>query len=163
MSNVKIYGEGALRCVNADGSLAWSRYFHNAPTAAGLDYLAAAGFTAGAQQTTWYIGLISLAGFSGLAIGDTISSHAGWKECVQYSGNRPTWVNTEGGQQVSSNGVFTFPVTGSDTIHGMFAVSNNTPGGNGGVLWATALLSADAAIAPGQSVTGNYTIKLAGA
>ena len=162
-NRVKIYGHGELECWNRGGSLAWRRAFRNAPTAVGLDYLANAGFTGGSQQATWYIGLISLGSFGSLSSGDTMASHLGWKESVQYSGTRPAWVNTEGGQLVSSNGVFTFPITGSDTLHGMFAVSSNVAGGNGGILWATALLSSDAAITPGQSITGNYNVKFGGA
>lgn len=162
-NGVEITGSGWLACWNNDGSIAWRRNFKNGPTAVGLDYLAAVGFAAGAAQTLWYIGLISLSAFNALAAGDTMASHVGWKESIQYSGNRPTWVNQESGQQVASNGIFTFPITGSDTIHGLFAVSNATPGGTAGILWATALLSSDAAIAPGQSLTGNYTVKFAGA
>ena len=161
-NRVKIYGHGELECWNRDGSLAWRRAFRNAPTAVGLDYLANAGFTGGAQQATWYIGLMDLLGFSALALTDTMASHIGWRENVMYTGNRPTWTNAESGQQVSSNGVFTFPITGIATLHGLFVVSNNTLGGTSGILWATALLSSDAAISPGQSLTGNYTLAFGG-
>lgn len=131
-------------------------------TNAGLDYLGLTGFTAGAQITTWYAGLIDLVGFSTLAAADIMSSHVGWRENTQYSGNRPVWTNTEGGQQVNSNGPFTFTITGTGTIHGLFITSSNTLGGTTGTLWATAVLSQDAQIASGQSVTGTYSIVLAG-
>ncbi len=114
------------------------------------------------QIITWYAGLIDVIGFAALAAGDTMASHAGWKENVQYSGNRPTWVNTQGSQQVSSNGPFTFPVTGNGAIHGLFITSSPTPSGSTGVLWATAILSSDAVITAGQSVTGTYQALFSG-
>ena len=161
-NNVNVIGYGWLMCRNKDGSIAWRRQFQNAPTGVGLDYLAQVGFTGGAQVTPWYIGLIDGAGFSGLAFNDTMAAHAGWRESIIYSGARPTWVNTESGQQVSSNGVFTFTITGTGILHGMFAVSNPTVGGSTGILWATAILPTDASISPGQSVTGNYNIAFTG-
>lgn len=163
---INIYGEFDLRCLERDGTLAWRRKLRNGITNAGLDYLGGTAFCNGAgafpQITTWYAGAIDLTGFNALAAGDTMASHSGWRECTLYSGARPTWVNTEGTQQVSSNGPFTFPVTGNGTVHGMFITSGSVVGGNQGVLWCTALLPVDAVISTGQNLTGTYKVTFAG-
>ena len=132
------------------------------PTAVGLDYLAATAFSGLTQISTWYMGIIDLAGFSALNFNDTMASHVGWREFIQYSGSRPTWANQESGQQVTSSGNFTFPITGSGTIHGMFATSQSGIGVNNGTLWATAILSSDASVSPGQSLTGVYSVVFSG-
>lgn len=155
---IKVWGDFDLKCWNNDGSLAWHRAFRNGITNAGLDYLGASALSGGSVLTTWYAGLIDLNGFTALNVLDTMASHAGWKENTQYSGTRPQWVNAEGGQQVASNGPFTFPITGNGTIHGMFICSNNVAGGNGGTLWSTAILPSDATISTGQSLTGTYNV-----
>lgn len=161
-NKIQISGEGLLKCWNQDGSLAWTRHFRNAPTNQGLDHLGAVEFAAGAQSTIWYAGLIDLVGFTTLAATDTMVSH-GWSENTSYSGNRPTWVNQQGGQQVASNGPFSFNVTANGIIHGLFIANSATRGGTTGTLWATALLSSDAVITVGQTLTGTYSVKFAGA
>jgi hypothetical protein len=159
---IKITGAGVLLCHNPDGSLAWRRTFKNGVTLPGLDYLAGAGFAGIVQITTWYAGLINLASFSNLSPSDTMNNHVGWTENTQYTGPRPQWVNTEASQQVNSNGPFSFNITGNGTVHGMFITSSNVQGGTTGVLWATAVLSSDAAIFTGQTLTGTYAITFAG-
>lgn len=166
LSKINVAGEFLIECWNRDGSLAWRRRFKNGVTNVGLDYLGGCMFANSnstfPQFTSWYAGLIDSAGFSSLSQNDTMNSHAGWSESTIYSGNRPQWVNTEGGQQVSSNGPFTFPVTGTGNVHGMFLCSSSTRGGTSGTLWATALINSDVSISPGQSLTGTYSVLFSG-
>ena len=165
-NSIKVYGEYDLTCLNVDGSIAWHRHGRNGITNAGLDYLLGVMFSnnlgAFPQFTAWYAGIIDLIGFTTLAPTDTMLSHAGWKENLLYSGSRPQWANSESGQQVSSNGSFTFPITGNGTIHGLFITSSPTLNGTAGTLWATAILSSDAAISTGQSLTGTYQVTCTG-
>lgn len=88
------------------------------------------------QNATWYVGLISNSGFTGLAAADTMSSHAGWTEATGYSeSTRPEW--TEG---AAANGAITatapavFSFTSTQVIIGAFLVSNSTKGGTTGNL-----------------------------
>lgn len=163
---IKIYGEWNLRCFNQFGKLIWRSWFRNGITNAGLDYLLGGSFSnnlgAFPQITAWYAGLIDKLNFTALSSADTMASHSGWTENTQYSGTRPQWANTEGGQSVSSNGPFSFNITGNGNIHGMFIASNNVAGGKTGTLWSTAILPSDAAIATGQTLTGTYQITAAG-
>lgn len=156
-SNVLISGYGELRCWDY-GRLVWRRRFHNAPTTQGLQYLAGAGFDGGttAKISDWRVGLIDTLS-TGLADGDTISSHSGWHEFTGYSGSRPQWVNSGSGGLITSNGPFTFPITTAGTIRGAFIVSST-----GSVLWATAILSSPANVAIGQNLTGVYSVQLVG-
>lgn len=160
---IKVSGEFHLTCLNADGSVAWERRFKNAATNIGLGYLAGAAFSGTAQIATWYAGLISTAGFSaGLNVNDTMAAHAGWAEFTGYSGARPQWVNSGANGVVTSNGPFSFPITASGVIHGVFVVSNSTVGGTAGTLYAAALLPVDAVVSAGQTLTGTYSVTVVG-
>jgi hypothetical protein len=160
--NVIIRGVGLLACWNPDGSISWRHPFKNGVTNPGLDYLGAAGFSNGAQIAAWYASLIDQVGFSSLNINDTMSSHAGWAEFTGFSGARPQWVNAEAGQQVASNGSFSFPITVNGIVHGMFITSSVTKGGTTGTLWATAELPSNSVVSVGQVVTGTYAIQFSG-
>lgn len=161
VTDVFVRGGGSLCCWNRDGTLAWRQEFKNGVTLAGLDYLAACGFTAGSQISSWYVGLVDSAGFTALSSTDTLASKS-WSENTGYSGNRPQWVNTENGQMAASNGPFTFPITVNGTINGLFIASTNVKGGTTGTLWAHALLPTPSAITVGQSLTGTYSTAFSG-
>ncbi len=163
---VKLYGLWDMQLFDKNGQFLYRWCARNGITNTGLDYLLGSAFSnnlgAFPQVTAWYAGLIDKLNFVALAPADTMASHTGWTENVQYSGTRPQWANTEGGQQVSSNGPFQFNITGSGNIHGIFLCSNNVAGGKTGTLWSTAILPSDASISAGQTLTGTYQITAAG-
>jgi hypothetical protein len=109
---------------------------------------------------SWYIGLISLTGFSALAAADTMSSHAGWTEFTTYSqANRVGWgPGNPASQSITNATPATFDMTGSGTVKGIFVTSNNTKGGTSGILWSTALFSADVPVVNGDQLKITYTI-----
>lgn len=163
---IEISGHVHLCCYNADGSIAWTRDFHNGVTRGGLDYLGQVGFTAGTQITPWYAGLINSTPSPSLAYGDTISSHSGWSEFTGYSGNRSQWVNAQAGQIVSSTGSFSWPITSNGSVSGLFFIGGSgsaTKGGTTGTLWSTALQGQAATVAVGQVLTGRYSLIFTGA
>lgn len=116
----------------------------------------------------WFIGLIDLTGFSALAAGDTMASHAGWQEFTGYTESpdrRVAWGPGAASSQATTNSTpATFHITSSGTVKGVFVVGDPTAsnaytkGGTTGTLWATALFSADVAVANGDELKITYTV-----
>lgn len=109
---------------------------------------------------SWFIGLISLTGFSALAATDTMASHAGWTEFTTYSqANRVAWgPGNPSAQTITNSTPATFDITGSGTVKGIFITSNNTKGGTTGYLWSTGLFSADVPVVNGDQIKVTYTL-----
>lgn len=119
-------------------------------------------FHSGTQTLTasWFIGLISNSGFTGLAATDTMSSHAGWTEFTAYSqSTRVAWgPGTATSQSITNATAAQFDITGSGTVKGVFIVTNSTKSGTSGILWATALFSADVPVVNGDQLKVTYTV-----
>lgn len=111
-------------------------------------------------NSSWFIGLIDLSGFTALADADTMSSHAGWNEFTSYSeANRVAWGSGAAASQATTNASpATFNISGSGTVKGVFVVTNNTKGGTSGTLWATALFAADVPVSNGDQLKVTYTV-----
>lgn len=111
-------------------------------------------------NSSWYIGLIDNSGYSTLADTDTMSSHAGWNEFTSYSeANRVAWGSGAAASQSTTNATpATFNISGSGTVKGVLVTSNNTKGGTSGLLWATALFSADVPVSNGDQLKITYTV-----
>lgn len=156
---VQLSGLFTARCLNPDGSLAWEKRFRNGATTEGLTHILATQFHGSTQITTWYLGLISNASFTELALADTMSSHAGWTEWTSYDESvRQTWVEGEpAGGIVTSSSVASFTISATGSLRGAFLVSNSTKGGSTGVLWATGELDETLAVSAGQVVQLAYT------
>jgi hypothetical protein len=113
-------------------------------------------------SSSWFMGLFSDSGFTGIAAGDTAASHAGWTEFTGYSqSTRPLW-----GQAGPSTGVTTitngspvvFSITSSANIKGGFIITQNTKGGTSGKLWAAALFSAVVPVNNGDELRCTYNL-----
>lgn len=141
--------------------LKWKDDFKNLVTTVGgnsmLDnFLAGSNYTA-----TWYMGLISLASYTtGPALTDTMASHGGWAEDVNYSNAaRPTtaWSAAAGKSKTLSSGLV-FNMNGSTTIKGCFLGSVSTKGGNTGTLFSAGLFTGgDQPVVNGNTLTVTYT------
>ena len=93
---MNIHGRYDVRCYGKCGkmTLKWADGIDNVVTDVGANYLLDHGF-GGAQNTTYYLGLISSVGYTGIpVVGDTMSSHASgghvWVEAGNGS-NYPLW------------------------------------------------------------------------
>lgn len=116
----------------------------------------------------WYISLIDLTGYSGVAAGDTMSSHSGWAEFTGYTQSpdrRVAWGPGAASSQATTNSSpATFDVTSAGTVKGVFVAGDPTAsnvytkGGTTGTLWATALFSADVTVANGDQLKITYTV-----
>ena len=120
--------------------------FSNGVTDAGKTYLLEAGFNAGTQASSWFLGLIAGATTPVLANSDTSASHTGWSEFLSYTESvRQTWTKgTTAGNTVtgSSASIFTIGTVATNTfVTGGFLISNNTKAGTTGILWSTGLFT----------------------
>jgi hypothetical protein len=159
MDQLKLAGRWDVECVNPDGSTAWVEAIHNMTLLAALTDVLAVYLGAAAQKLTWYMGLIDNAGFASLAISDTAASHPGWSENTAYSGGvRP--VGTPGaaaGQAILNPTPTSFTMTATATIRGAFLISDSTPGGAAGLMFATGQFSTNRSVQVGQTLTASYT------
>lgn len=126
----------------------------------GLNHILETEFNAGTPITTWYIGLIDNAAFSALANADVMSSHAGWAENSDYDeATRPEWTaGTAATRQITNASTVDFSINDTNTIKGIFIVSNNTKGGTTGVLWATAAFGSNVSVQNGDTLKITYTV-----
>lgn len=156
-------------CHDVDGNLVWTEQFSNLVTTVGkndmLDkYLAGSAYTG-----AFYLGLISLVGYTGIAAGDTASSHAGWTEAglanaPTYSeAARPTagWNAAAAGSKALS-AAKTFSITGAGTIKGAFLSTVATKDSTTGILFSAGLFSTsggtDKVVNATDTVTVSYTL-----
>jgi hypothetical protein len=147
-----------VECYDKDGNCKWQDVAENGVTNLGLNDVLNVYLRDTSQTATWYLGLIDNAGFTGLAAGDTISSHTGWAESTAYSNaNRLAWSAGAASAQAVTNGTTVdFSMnTNSTVIKGLFLVSDNTKGGTSGLLWSTAAFSGGT-----QSVNSGDTLKV---
>jgi len=163
-------GVYTVTCVGADGVEKWSDTFHNLVMNGGLANMNTVYFGAGAQSTTWYLGLVTGPGSTTTySAGDTLASHGatgsgGWTENTDYSGNRKSV--TFGSATTANPSVITnsaapssFLMTGTATIAGAFLC--NVATGTSGVLFSAGDFTAgDKSVAAGDTLNVTYTFSL---
>jgi len=143
----------------------WHEAFDNLVTTAGkndmLDkYLAGSSYTA-----AWYVLLIGSTSYTtGAAVTDTMASHGGWAEDVEYSqAARPTtaWsAAAAGSKALSSAAVFSINGDGT-TIKGCGLNSVATKSGTTGTLFSAGLFTGgDKVLANGDTLNVSYTATL---
>jgi len=137
----------------------WLPDFRNGITNVGIHYLLEAGFRGGSAISTWYAGLIDNSGYTGVAAGDTMSSHSGWTEITtQYDeAARQTLTFGAAATRLITASV-SFTMNASKTVQGIFVNSVSTKGGTTGTLWSTALFSSAPGLVAGNVLTANYTL-----
>lgn len=136
--------------------------FENAVVDAGANSLLGVNFHADTQITAWYVGLVDNASFSAFSNADTMASHAGWIENVAYSGGvRPTWSpGAPSGRAITNASPFTFTMTGSAVLKGVFVCSDNTLSGTTGTLWSEAAFGSLQSVGATDLVKLIYTVSL---
>jgi hypothetical protein len=110
---------------------------------------------------TWYMGLLSATGYTtGPALTDTMASHGGWTEDVNYSNAaRPTtaWSAAASKSKALSAGLV-FNMNGTTTIKGCFLNSVSTKSGTTGTLFSAGLFTGgDQPVVNGNTLTVTYT------
>lgn len=138
----------------------WQDSVHNLVTTVGKNNILDNHLSGSAYTATWFLGLISSAGYTAVALADTMAAHAGWTESVAYSNaSRPTaaWSAAAAGSKTLSTGAV-FNVNAADTIKGCFLNSVSTKGGTTGTLYSAGLFTGgDQPVVNGNTLTVTYT------
>ncbi|MFM2400275.1 MAG: hypothetical protein RL341_2432 [Pseudomonadota bacterium] len=153
-----------VECRDAAGNLKWSTVAYNLVTTVGKNDLLDKYLSGSAYTAAWFCGLISSVGYTAIAAGDTMASHAGWTEAggtnaPTYTGNRPAlaFAAASGGSKATSS-ASSFTFTGAGTIKGMFGTSVTTKDGTAGILYNAVLFSGgDRVVANADVVNVNVT------
>lgn len=163
------FGRYEVECRDKDGNLKWKDHIDNLITTVGkndlLDkYLAGSSYTA-----AFYLGLISSVSYTAVAVGDTMSSHAGWLEAgaanvpIYSQGARPTaaWASASSGSKaLSSSLTYTIATTGG-TLKGCFLTTVATKDGTTGILFSAGLFSGgDKVVAVADSLSVSYSLAI---
>ncbi len=159
-------GVFTVTCQDKDGNIKWVNLAPNLVVNTGLQDMNTQYFTGNAYTSIWYVGLInstsSSTTFSG---GDTLSSHAGWEENSNYSGNRkqanfgvatladPSNIN-------NASSVASFTMTANATISGAFLC--NVATGTSGLLFSAADFQSpgDRTVVVGDVLNVTYSFNL---
>lgn len=145
---------------SADGVLKHKETIENTVVNAGKNSLLGIMFHADSQISAWYFGIIDNSGFSAIASGDTMASHAGWNEFTNYSNStRVAWSPGSAASQSITNGTAaTFLITGSGTLNGIFLTSVSTISGSTGTLWCGTSFSSTVPVSNGDQLKVTYTV-----
>jgi hypothetical protein len=170
---MSIHGHYVAQCFDKDGNLKWEDTIENHVATVGMNLmldtlLAGSGFTTVGP----FMGLISSVDWSATSVGDTMGSHAGWKEAgptnaPDYSGDRKTatWdAAAAGAKALDSPLAFTFAEGG--TVKGCFIVTGagavNTHDDTNGVLLSSGVFTGGDKVVAGTDVLNvSYTLTLA--
>jgi hypothetical protein len=162
-----------VECRDKDGNLKWTAESKNLVVNAGLAYMAGSALTSVTQITSWYLGLVTGPG-SGTtyAAGDTMSSHAGWTEFVNYSNATrvaatfatATTANPSVATNTASPAVFNINGAGG-TVAGAFLTSGSAKSGTTGTLFSAADFGSpgDRTVVNGDTLSVTYQFSLAAA
>jgi hypothetical protein len=155
-------GRYRVECFAPDGTLKWSDEYDNLVVTQGRTDALERWLRGSSYTAAWYFGLISSAGYSAIAAGDTAASHSGWTEFTGYSeSNRPTAAfSAASAGSISTSAVAEFTINASGTVKGSFLISNNTKGGTTGTLASAGLFSSpgDRTVASGDLIRASYTM-----
>lgn len=164
---IGIHGTYTIECRDADGNLKWVDTIENLVTTVGkndvLDKYLGAAAPAGI-----FMSLISSVGYSAIAAGDTMGSHAGWTEAgnandptySQATRPAPSFSAASSGSKTTSSAVV-FSITSTGTVKGCFITTVNTKDGTTGNLLSVGLFTGgDKAVANGDTLNVSYTLSL---
>jgi hypothetical protein len=162
----KLKGVWDVLCFDRkDGNLVWQAVEHNLVTTLGMNDLLTSGVG------TKFAGLINNAAFSAVAEGDTMSSHAGWAEYVNYAESTRaaiTWGTAAAGA-IATTDIVDFTISGAsgtENLQGLFITSNSTKSGTTGTLFAAGEFVTPTPPAPvvdDYVITASYSLSLANA
>jgi hypothetical protein len=159
-----------IECRDKDGNLKWTAESKNLVVNAGLQYMAGSALTSVTQITTWYLGLYGAGASNTPAAGDTMSSHGGWTEFVNYSNATrvaatfatATTANPSVVTNTASPAAFNINGAGG-TVGGAFLTSGSAKSGVVGTLFSAADFGSpgDRAVVNGDTLSVTYTFSLA--
>ena len=146
-----------------EGKLHRKISFPNGITTGGINHDLAVEFTGATQVPTWYCFPISNVSFTALNVADTMNSHAGWLESINYSeANRVQWTaGTPAGGSITNSVQMIMTInTDGTSLVGLGICSINTKNTTTGILWATGLFGAVQNMNSGDVLKISYTVTI---
>lgn len=139
--------------------LRWSDGFTNLVTAEGLTKVLDATFKTGLASPAWYVGLVDADGFSTYDSADTLATHTGWAEFIDYTGNRQAFTPgvISAGSVTNALSRAVFDIGGTGTIQGAFLAS--AASGTSGTLYGEGSFAESPDVLSGDTL--NITVTLA--
>ena len=155
-------GRYTVQCHDADGVLLWEEPIENLVTTVGGNFALDTVLSGSAYTAAWYIGLITATSFSAVALGDTMASHAGWLESVNYSQSTrvATAWNSAASKSKSLSAGCVFTMNATDTIQGCFLTSISTKSGATGTLYSAGTFATPQPVVSGNTLTVSYTASI---
>ena len=155
---LEIGGEFTFTAYDVNGKELWTQKTKNLIPNASLTNALSVVWGGGTQTTTWYMGLVDSAGFTGFAPGDTMASTPGWTESVAYAESvRQTVVfGAASGNNIATSSSCVFTINGTVTVFGAFLCSNATKDGTAGLLGVEAPLNNPQSMSAGQTLKIDY-------
>lgn len=156
-----------VQCLDKDGNLKWEESMHNLVVNTGLQRMNTQFFSGSNYTAALYLGLITGPGASNVyAAADTLASHAGWTEFVNYSGARKLvtfgTATTADPSVISNSGApSSFSISGGGgVVAGAFLATVDS--GTSGVLFSEANFQApgDRTVVSGDTLNVTYTFSL---
>ena len=165
----KATGVFNIICRDKDGNFKWQAESKNLVVNAGLAYMAGTALTSVTQITSFFLGLYGAGASNTPAAADTMSSHAGWTEDINYSNATrvaATFVTaTTANPSVATNTASpaVFNINGTTTIGGAFLTSGSVKGGTTGTLFSAADFGSpgDRSVVNSDTLSVTYTFSLA--
>jgi len=159
--NLAIKNIWTINCYDSNGNLKWGETKKNLVTTEGLDHILSTTFKGGTQITAWYVGLKNAGSVSA---GDTMASHAGWTEDVNYSQSvRQTLtlgaVASASVDNTANKAIYSINATSN--IAGAFITSNNTKSGTSGTLYGVVDFSSARSVISGDTLEVTVTLTAA--
>ncbi len=158
-----------VQCFDKDGNLKWEDVAHNTVVTAGQNLTLDTILDGSSYTVTGpYMGLISSTGWSSIAAGDTMSSHAGWDEAG--NAHAPTFTargspafNSASAGSKATTAAVAFVMTGAGTVKGLFIVLGSgavtTIDNTSGTLFSAGLFSGgDKVVGIGDTINASYTL-----
>lgn len=166
IQKVGLGGVFKAECYDKDGNLKWSEEFPNLVVNTGLAFINTQVFTGSNYSATWYMGVID--GGASYAAADTMSSHGGWTENVDYlQAARPTLAfnaTTTADPAVIASIAATYTMSANATIGGAFLSTDNTKGGTTGTLFSAGNFTVgNRGLVSGDTLNVTYTFSAAAA
>lgn len=144
----------------------WADAHGNTVVTAGRNDILDKYFKGATYTAAWFVGLISSVGYSAIAAGDTMASHAGWTEAgptnaPNYSqGTRPALAfGTPSAGSLATSAASAFSITATGTVKGGFVTTVSTKDGTTGILFSAGLFSGgDRAVLNGDTLNVSLTV-----
>jgi hypothetical protein len=157
---LKLTGFYQVVCRDARGHIKWEDEIRNLVTTVGKNDMLDKYFAGSTYTASPFMGLVDNAGFSAYNAADTMASHAGWAENVDYDeATRPavTFGAAAAGVKATS-AACVFTISASVTIKGCFITTVSTKSGTTGILYSVGNFSGgDRAVVDNDTISASYS------